>query len=549
VMDLIDNFAGSALALLKEVAEMYTQRIPTPDAERILRDQLLDLETPRRKDEVSPITGSGPPDQARLKIIEEVSSVIGSSPERLLVEEANQAGKSGTKSIYEGYRGDTQSRFPSLESLVQPYFTPRPARYLNTRAAKIADAAILSYFSSEKLLTPASLISVCVGKTKKSGAGFPDFLSMREPSEEVFSDAYRLAEAGYPLSFAGRYPGNLNTRLDSRGIGMPAKPRAIFGIALRDNIGAKQLWIPLLDRMRSYPTFSALVGMHAVDWAVTRLLDSRVGGPIWSVDFSRFDVNLPFEVIDRVFGIMCRIFSPEAHPLIRFQQATFKGTGLLTPGTYYPGACRSGGVPSGSGLTSWMGCMGNLWAVHYIVALLKGRVDHALVMGDDGLYRFTGVSVREVTDALSKRLGMIVSPDKVFESTDEAHYLQMVHLKSLRGPDGLCHGVRPCQRIAARMVSREQQVPPGWRREWDTLRYMQQINDGRHHPAFRKFAEWYVERDKHWIIKVMTQLELKGQPYLEEASSALGVQDDSSFKITGLLQSAIVLVLREILTK
>jgi hypothetical protein len=308
-----------------------------------------------------------------------------------------------------------------------------------------------------------------------------------------------------------------------------------------------------------------LNGQDAVDRAVTRLFEADQG-EILSVDFSQFDATVPFDILTRVFSIIGSWFGPEDQDLIRFLGEAFMRTGFYLPVTqrcpegYRHGDERTGGVPSGSGLTSWVDGLANMLAFHYAVRRYNkaSSLGTIHVCGDDGLVTFRGpCSVPALSEIMFAELGMTVKmePGSNLVSSEQVRFLQMDHHKTVRDEKtGLNRGMRPVYRAfigmtgherrpASRSLRRTEEPPVKWKGSFNTYRWLQQMEPCRFHPKFDNLLLQFFEWDRY-LQEALDAIE-RGDPEVDFALAMLQSGEDETFPVRSLRKSVVVLRLRE----
>jgi len=302
-----------------------------------------------------------------------------------------------------------------------------------------------------------------------------------------------------------------------------AKTRLIFMMPRASAIVVQCIRKPLFDSTRQKKHFCAWNSPHDVDVEMTRLLSENV--PIMSTDFKGFDQSVPFEVIDIVFDMMKSWFVREAGPLVEFCRKEFKGTGLIMPGRFYPGSDRSGGVPSGSVNTNWVDSVANALVIHYAAYKCGSRVRSWYTQGDDGATTFTReVSMKSMAEVLSADLGMTLSVEKSTYQPRGVHFLQNWYSYEVVGEDkalpsyGLCLGVRSIMHLAIPMTSYERRDVDDWKRQYDTVRWSQQVVQGIHHPRATEMCDWLYDHD--WCVREVIERTLIN-PDMEFVRAAL----------------------------
>jgi len=316
----------------------------------------------------------------------------------------------------------------------------------------------------------------------------------------------------------------------------------------------KGLQRPAFDALRNHETFCAWKGQDAVDAAVTRLLDGATG-EVLSADFTNFDASVPNEVITRVFDVMASWFEREAGPQIRFVAEAFMRSGIYLPGLhpgdieYRHGEERTGGVPSGSGLTNWIDSLANCWVFHYAARRVGGSVSRLLVNGDDAVVTFNRVpSMSAISEVMLDELGMLIKmdPDKNLVSRVAVRYLKMEHHKAFR-TEGLYRGLRPVNRALIGMTGHERPVPKGWRGWMNIFRWLQQLDPCLIHPGSEGLLLWFVGKTEGFLEEALMAI-MRGDPEVTLACSLVAGDDEGKSFLTlrGLRKSRLVRRLSEL---
>jgi len=301
---------------------------------------------------------------------------------------------------------------------------------------------------------------------------------------------------------------------------------------------------PGFDALRDNITFCAWKGQNVVDKAVTALLDGAPG-EVLSADFTNFDASVPPDVIVRAFDVTASWFEREARPQIDFCREAFLRSGIYLPGrngeiTYRHGDERTGGVPSGSGLTNWIDSVANCWVFHYAAKRCGGSVLRILVNGDDAVVSFRGVpDISAVSRVMLDELGMLIKmdPDKNLVSKVAVRYLKMEHRKDFR-VDGLYRGLRPVNRALIGMTGHERRVPKGWQGWMNTFRWLQQLEPCMIHPGVEGLLLWFVDKDE-CLLSALEAI-WRGDERVSLACSLVSGEEEGSLSLTGLRNSKVV---------
>jgi hypothetical protein len=373
----------------------------------------------------------------------------------------------------------------SLQAGVMRYFSPRPAVHLRAKAARHATKVVSGLIEAASLHL-ADLSEAARSFQGRTGFGSPVCSSDPSYFETVLGMSVRHLESPKYDALTA-YPYILGSRGFPRGYFQPAKRRVVFqGSRVIANL-EKMVQIPVMEALRHCGSFEAWNGRASVDFAITEMFEMRDTSYL-SLDFSNFDASVPQSVVEVVFGIIGKWFNRTyVSQIIGMLQHAFQFGGIYTPFGYFGG--RTGGIPSGSGLTNLIGSMVNLWVMHYAAYTCGYSIVAQQVQGDDGVYAFKGgCDPSKVADVLLQDLGMVLSADKAFHAENEVHFLQNVHRRSYVRR-GLCVGVRPIMRVLNGMMSYER-FRTGWNGRMDSIRWIQQMENASDHPVFGAFVRW-----------------------------------------------------------
>jgi len=509
-------------------------------------------------DHVTPLVGNSAedPDCVRGLLADEVWSVsdLDRAPPWLQEAEREHRKKLGSSSRRLPYWVARPDGGVSLEAKFERFFAPRVTR-INGKAALFASQQVAAMWprARARLRVMPLEDAVCLRK-KGTNFGYPRCTSSFEDNlHYYYLESVRLREQGYPLADASDYPSIATTRSQAAGENLWAKDRALSmycGVLTGVEKGLQKVGF---DALRDHETFCAWKGQDAVDRAVTRLLDGAPGA-VLSADFTNFDASVPNEVITRVFDVMASWFERETRPQIAFVCEAFMRSGIYLPGRdgtieYRHGSERTGGVPSGSGLTNWIDSLANCWVFHYAAHRLGGSISRILVNGDDAVVAFHKVSdFAAVSDVMMSELGMLIKmdPDKNLVSKEAVRYLKMEHHKAFR-IDGLYRGLRPLNRALIGMTGRERRVPKGWHGWMNIYRWLQQIEPCMIHPGVEGFLLWFVDKTEDFLYDALRAI-WRGDEEVAFACSLVSGDDEERgiLSLRGLRKSKVVRRLSEL---
>jgi len=330
-------------------------------------------------------------------------------------------------------------------------------------------------------LTPKSTLTAFHHMPKNTNLGAPWFTNDQEYLPLVLRKAQEIERRGYPnlgdpcIVFWRGQPTGLET--------VP-KQRTIWGYPHYITVHELRLQMAFFERAVSDSLFSAWVSSDAVNKAITNVIAFDSGNNL-SVDFAGFDASVPPVLVRAAFELIRRMFTKGSDRLISYVEELFLTIPIITPDGIYHGFH---GIPSGSGLTNWIGILIQMLLAEYCGMIIE------LAQGDDGVWRSLGPwNPDDIADTIST-FGMKLNVDKELVSEDTVMFLQNVHMRSYL-IDGLNVGVRPLERILNGMLSYER-MNSSWSGVDDTIRWIQQCESGKYHPRFRILVELLFRSDK-----------------------------------------------------
>lgn len=367
---------------------------------------------------------------------------------------------------------------------------------IDRHAARVADAFVASRVKKGTLWA-FSLDAAASSFEGATSYGWPFVSSSSEyyqPCLELSSELLKGSIKDYLA-----YPAILGTRGQAAGLNLRCKSRVVWQCSRVVANIEKMVFIPVFKALQHTPGFASWTSAMEVNHAITSMFDgnscrrSVAWSPVMSVDFSKFDVTLPHEVIDRVYSIIRSWFRVEDQGLVSNLSYYVRHLSLITPEGVASNKAR--GIPSGSVMTNLVDSLCNLWVMSYAAARLAARVEAAEVQGDDGVYVFSEtIDPVAMAQVIREELGMVINPEKGMTADNEVHFLQNVHRASYRNRYGLCVGVRPLMRILNGMMSYER-FRPGWNSYLDSVRWAMQLSAAWEHPSFHLMAEWLLDKD------------------------------------------------------
>lgn len=399
--------------------------------------------------------------------------------------------------------GSYSNVFPFVQGLkegVDRFFCKVNTK-IDRHAAKVADAFVAARVRPGTLCTRE--LEVAADSFEGSTSyGWPFVSSDKSYFGQCLDLSKDLLE-GQPKDFLG-YPAILGLRGSPAGLFSRPKSRVVWQCSRVVANVEKMVFMPIFSALQHMPGFSAWTSAMEVGHAISGMFCGRRGdcnpqawSPVMSVDFSKFDVTLSHDVIDRIYSIIRQWFRAEDHFLISNLNHYMRDLSLVTPEGIRSNKAR--GVPSGSVMTNLIDSLANLWVISYSAARLGSRVVQAEVQGDDGVYLFDQqIDPSELKDVVEEDLGMVINPDKGLIAENEVHYLQNVHRRSFVDRYGVNVGVRPIMRALNGMMSYER-FRPGWNSYLDSIRWAMQLSSTWYHPCFTVFAEWLYGQDRNML--------------------------------------------------
>ncbi len=511
----------SSVSQFSHYADDVKERL-TRSLDRTSRGFPNDLITPL-------ISRSIDPDAGRLERVIQVSNFLFPTGYEWLDDiEIDQEQMIGSYSIMLPYEGRKEQ--------VYQYFNQKQIRP-SRDAFDYASKELASLVTSR--LHATSFESAYDSMPRGTNLGLPFLSSDSKYREGVLELARFISRQGFTIESD---PCVLYWRGQPKGIGIIPKQRTVWGFPHYNTIFGLAIQKPLLNYLRKDMSFSAWVSNEAVDEAVSVIID-HTEHDILSIDYHAFDASCNQIVIDRVFSIVRSWFSSSDWSLIDYIRDTFLGIGLWTPEGILTD--RHGGIPSGDTMTNVMGGLINRFIMFYIAFRLRNRVLAHLVQGDDGVVMFERAwSLDDVTSVASE-LGMEISSDKGGVSKDMVLFLQNIHHTSFR-KDGKCVGIRPVMHALNGMLSYER-FHKHWNSYDDSVRWWQQLESCRWHPAFSKFVSFLYDNDTYSREYDIHQI-VKRAGGREKVESALGMPSFPYGKVplSKLDQSAVATEMRRL---
>jgi len=321
---------------------------------------------------------------------------------------------------------------------------------------------------------------------KDTSLGLPWLTKDRAYVQSYFERAARLD------SPEGIYPCVKYWRGQSAGLNATPKQRVVWGFDHAETIKGAAVLYPVLEALKMRNGHAAWIGDVAVDEAMTRILRKANGRRVISMDYSGFDSSLAVQLLDATDDVIASWFVGPGSDCVKLIGLIGDTVPLVVPWEVLDG--RNGGMPSGSVLTNLRDTIANRIAGEYVGIRSGVPLEDCEVLGDDSVFLFSGdMDPGTVSDCVAE-LGLESNPDKQFVSTRSAHYLQRWHsLDYVVGE--LCVGVHSPYRTLSGMTGYER-LRQGWQGEADSVRWIEQVENCRHHPYFDRFVRFLKNGDK-----------------------------------------------------
>lgn len=276
------------------------------------------------------------------------------------------------------------------------------------------------------------------------------------------------------------------------------KTRNVWGYPMIITLIEMCFYSPLLLYQRGLPYRSALISPDAVSRSITAIIDKalRLKYKIQSIDFSRFDTTVKFELQLRAFNYIKSLFQNQFSDEIDSIFQRFNTIGILTPDGVLEGPH---GVPTGSTFTNEVDSI-----VQSMIALSFDTigVDDFQVQGDDGVYCLSPTDVALLTDKFES-CGLIVNGDKSYVSDNYAIYLQNLFHVDYR-KDGIINGIYPVYRALNRLLYQER-----WSdfedysitgKDFYSIRAICILENCKYHPLFEELVKFILKYDKYSLV-------------------------------------------------
>jgi hypothetical protein len=333
--------------------------------------------------------------------------------------------------------------------------------------------------------------------------------------ESVYQSSDKTTNWGAPYFTPGTVSGELHLAIAKSYINSPAIPYDPSICGWRGQPGGaipkqRLVWMyahymvlieltylrPLLNIIKEFSEFSMLKSFAAVESVITTMLNAakRWGCRVCGIDYTQFDASIDLRFIRTVFFLIKRCYQVMYHKCLDMICEYFTKSSLLVGTRLYT---RSGGVPSGSGLTNLVDSIVHVIAFHYyrIYYCILDKCASCTVMGDDGVYLLPGVSP-VMLSRIAFTLGLTIHPDKCTFGYDYVQYCQRLYHTYYRESDGVVRGIRSLVRSLGSAMSYER-FPKDSSTLFDSCRWLTQLENSKNHPLFKELVEFAISRDSY----------------------------------------------------
>lgn len=381
-----------------------------------------------------------------------------------------------------------QLSWEEREKDLEPYFRP-PIMRVDAKKLDLATARLENLLPKDRL-RPTSLETSYRKAAKSTNWGLPFFEKGKTKGEEYLA----LARKDWSSGKLSRFPAVVGWRGQPNGTDTP-KQRIVWMFPHNITLIESCFLEPLLSALKVLDEFAAWNDLDVVDNVVTQILRTADASklPVLGYDASSFDASVNRELTKRVFGAIKLWFQPEFSSILDDIEDNFSTSGIVTPSGLHLG--RDGAVPSGSGLTNMVDSLVHLLQFFYMEeslgALNKGS---CTCLGDDGVWVCPDLDVDNLKEIVAE-LGFTANPLKQYVSFKSTTYLQRYHSLYMVNSEGLSPGVRSTYRCLNGMLSYER-IVKGWSGQMDSVRWIMQLENCKHHPAHAKLVHFAKAGDE-----------------------------------------------------
>lgn len=339
--------------------------------------------------------------------------------------------------------------------------------------------------------------------TKGSSSGLPYATSKWATDDDILDEylmrANVLIRGGKPTL----YPYLLFHRSQPNGMAV-SKDRPVWCDDKAAVLGGLTAIKPATDMMKTCEHFIGLRGPEDIPQVVSAKMNQFTH--FLSGDFSGFDATCQRELVTRALGVLTELI-PESAIWMDTMIDHVLNTPIWTPDGIYEG---EHGLPSGSAVTSFVGCIVNRAAYLYWCSR-TGKIDYedtfALNYGDDFVIMSDGEIDVEEVERIYAELGLEANKAKQAISTEQFHFLQRRYFRD----DS--RGVMSIMRMLGGIIFKEfhltkervlinSDVPESEWDEMDTtslvlMRLVMKMENCRYHADFEKFVLWIRENEPH----------------------------------------------------
>jgi len=286
-----------------------------------------------------------------------------------------------------------------------------------------------------KLLKPVSLQEALPSMNLTTSSGFPLYTKKSKVIEYVLADAKTAFEqVNYlrPGSIPGflKLPCTIATRIQIRKSGI--KIRLIYVYPAAVTLIEQTFVTPLLQHFMAIPKTRCpyAIGNNLSD-LVLFYNNAQRHKYVLSLDFSRYDLTVPTELIVASFSIIKSMFA-----LNHFQAQIFDFIGNYfiscpilgfideKPSLFY----KKRGIPSGSSFTNVIGTIANLliWSIYEIESGMHSDPSYIKTLGDDIIIATSRqYSLIEISAFIKEKFGMELNVEKseFFNRGEKVYFL------------------------------------------------------------------------------------------------------------------------------
>jgi hypothetical protein len=275
-----------------------------------------------------------------------------------------------------------------------------------------------------------------------------------------------------------------------------------------DGILSAMYFQPAMEALRANPKFAAWTNTPRVEDVMRQILviARDTDSAVVSTDFTNFDLSVSVDLESVVFDAL-RLWFTET-PGLDLLQESFSWGDLLCPDGLYHG--REGGVPSGSGLTGFMGTMVNYFCAVYVAHRAGSALLASTYLGDDAVNVYRPGIPEDRIEELGNELNLDLNAEKQYVAKSSTHYLQYVfELEGSQLANG--GGVRTFGRNLQGMLNYERRRREDeWTPQMASIRTIMQLENSKRHPEFLWLVKFAVQGDRRLLEPVSRLVQQAG---------------------------------------